>query len=81
MWNCFWVGVLSCSLFACTYYRVSDPASGRVYYTNQVKRYDQSGSIGFEDKRTGQHVTLSSSEYETITENEYKRAIKNLDLP
>lgn len=63
------------SLTAC-HYRVTDPASGRVYYTNEIKRYDQSGSIKFKDKLTGQHITLSSSEYEELSEKEFKHQIE-----
>lgn len=73
--------MLAGALWACTYYRVKDPVSQREYYTDNLKRYDQSGAIGFKDKRTGQHITLGSSEYEKITENEYHRAIKGVDSP
>ena len=63
------------SLTAC-HYRVTDPASGRVYYTDNIKRYDQSGSIRFKDKLTGQRVTLSSSEYEQLSDKEFKLQLK-----
>lgn len=63
------------SLTAC-HYRVTDPASGRVYYTTEIKRYDKSGSIGFKDKLTGKHVTLSSSEYEELSDKEFKLQLK-----
>ena len=69
---------LSLMLPAC-YYRVTDPVSGRDYYTDNIKRYDQSGAISFKDKRTGQHVTLSSSEYEQISSDEYKDQIASID--
>lgn len=59
------------SMTAC-HYRVTDPGSGRVYYTNNIKRYKQSGTIKFKDKLTGQHVTLSSSEYEDLSDKEFK---------
>ena len=54
------------SLTAC-HYRVTVPGSDRVYYTTHFKRYKQSGTIKFKDKLTGQHVTLSSSEYEELS--------------
>lgn len=59
------------SMTACNY-RVTDPGSGRVYYTNNIKHYKQSGTIRFKDKLTRQNVTLSSSEYEELSAKEFK---------
>jgi len=66
------------SLTAC-HYRVTNPETGHVYYTDNIKRYDQSGSIGFKDMLTGQHVTLDSSEYEEISEKEFKLQLKEAE--
>lgn len=63
------------SLTAC-HYRVTEPASGRVYYTDNIKRYKQSGTIKFKDKLTGQHVTLGSSELEELSDKEFKLQLK-----
>jgi hypothetical protein len=42
-----------------TYYRVTDPNSGRVYYTEEVKRSAQ-GSVQFRDAKSGADVTPAS---------------------
>ena len=46
----------------CTrYYQVTDPASGREYYTSGIKR-GRGGFIRFRDLRDQREVTLQSSE-------------------
>ncbi|HEU5283491.1 MAG TPA: hypothetical protein VFU53_06745 [Burkholderiales bacterium] len=60
-------------LSACgTYYRVTDPASGREYYTSDVDRDDT--TVTFEDARTGRDVTLQSSEVSKISKDDYRAA-------
>ena len=60
-------------LSACgSYYRVTDPASGREYYTSDIDRDDT--TVTFEDARTGEDVTLQSSEVGTISKDDYKAA-------
>jgi hypothetical protein len=58
-----------------TYYRVTDPASSRQYYTTDVDK-NRDGSIEFDDAMTGSEVTLQSSEIKTISKDEYKAAVK-----
>ena len=61
--------------FGCTkYYKVTDPTSDKTYYTNKIKQRG-SGAIKIEDERTGNKVTLQSSEIEKITENQFNRAL------
>lgn len=61
------------SLSACTsYYRVTDPASGREYYTHDVDRHGS--TVRFEDAQTGTDVTLQSSEVNEISKNEFRSA-------
>jgi hypothetical protein len=55
-----------------TYYRVTDPASGRKYYTDEVKR--SNGSARFKDHVTGAEVNLPASEVLEVKEDEYKKA-------
>jgi hypothetical protein len=60
-------------LAACgSYYRVTDPASGREYYTSDIDRDDT--TVTFEDARTGEDVTLHSSEVGKVSEDDYKAA-------
>ena len=60
----------------CThYYRVSDPAGTRLYYTTDIDRTD-AGAIKIRDEKTGADVTLQSSEVKEISRDEYEAALK-----
>ena len=54
-----------------TYYRVTDPQSGKAYYTTKIKKL-RSGSAEFVDAKSGQSVTLQSSEVQKISKEQYK---------
>ncbi len=54
-----------------TYYRVSDQATGRVYYTTDFDRTD-SGAVVFEDSKTRSKVTLQSSEVNEVSRSDYE---------
>jgi hypothetical protein len=61
-------------LFAtgCTsYYRVTDPTTGREYYTTQLDEKD-SGAATLKDARTGRTVNLQNSEIAQISKEEYE---------
>jgi len=65
--------VVSMLAGGCTkYYQVSDPSTGRVYYTTGLKDTG-GGSIQLKDERTGGEVTIQNSEVKTITKDEYDR--------
>ena len=57
-----------------TYYRVTDPASGKEYYTTNVKDKGRSGAVKITDDKSGSSVTLQSSEVREISEDEYTAA-------
>lgn len=57
-----------------TYYRVTDPASGKEYYTTKVDEKGKSGAVKIRDDKSGSSVTLQSSEVREISEDEYKQA-------
>lgn len=57
-----------------TYYRVTDPASGKEYYTTKVDEKGKSGAVKIRDDKSGSSVTLQSSEVREISEEEYKAA-------
>ena len=55
----------------CTnYYRVTDPTTGKTYYTTKVGNAG-SGVIKIKDEKTGSMVTLQTSEVKEISEDEY----------
>ncbi len=58
-----------------TYYRVSDPAGTKEYYTTKIKE-SKSGSITFTDKKSGSVVNLHSSEIKEISGDEFEAGIK-----
>ena len=53
-----------------SYYKVTDPNTQAVYYTNNLQR-QQSGVVVLKDARTGQEVTLPASRVEKITKEQY----------
>jgi hypothetical protein len=53
------------------YYRVTDPESGKTYYTNKVERVWQGGALNFEDAQSGNSVTLQNTEVKELSEGEF----------
>jgi len=68
------VVLLTLSLAACAhYYKVTDAASGKVFYTQCV---DHKGSaVEFKDAQTGGAVTLQNSEITKIDKQAYETAV------
>jgi hypothetical protein len=62
-------------------YRVTDPASGKTYYTTQVNEAGRAGAVKIKDERTGSMVTLQSSEVKEISEEEYEAGLKAVPPP
>ena len=59
-------------LSGCTsYYRVTDPSTGRTYYTTSMKKKGD-GAVQLRDGRTGQEVTIQNSEVAKVTKEEYE---------
>jgi uncharacterized protein YceK len=54
-----------------TYYRVTDPGSGRAYYTEKVER--KNGTVMFKDAATGAEVTMTSSVVLEVSSGEFKK--------
>jgi len=60
----------------CTsHYRVTDPASGKEYYTTKVSDAGRGGAVKIKDDRTGSTVTLQSSDVKEISGDEYDAGI------
>ena len=57
-----------------TYYQVTDPHSGKVYYADKIKE-QKGGAIKLEDGRTGHTITLQNSEVKEISKDAYKAAL------
>ncbi len=56
------------------YYRVTDPQSGKEYYTQEVNTIG-GGAVKIKDYRTGSTVTLQNSEVKEITDREFQRGL------
>jgi hypothetical protein len=61
-------GVLLAGLAGCgsTYYKVTDPTSGRVYYTTGYQDLGYGQGTRFTDLKTGSQVTLTSTDIKKI---------------
>jgi hypothetical protein len=66
------LAVAGCS----SHYRVTDPASGKTYYTTKINDAGRAGAVKIKDDRTGSTVTLQSSEVKEISADEYEAGLK-----
>jgi uncharacterized protein YceK len=57
-----------------SYYKVTDPTSQRVYYTEEVERPGKGTTIMFKDAKTGAEVTLPASEVIEVSSEEFGKA-------
>ena len=70
----FAVVVFSVMLVGCAhYYKVSDPSTGKAYYTEDVKR--NGSAVEFKDEQTGGVVTLQNSNVQEIEKSEYEQGV------
>jgi hypothetical protein len=65
-----------CAAGCTTYYRVSDQATGRVYYTTDYDRTD-SGAVIFEDAKTRHKITLQSSDINEVSRTDFEAGRRN----
>ena len=70
---CLCVGLLVVGC-ASNYYRVTDPQSGKEYYTQEVEG-SKGGAVKLKDARSGSSITLQNSEVKEISEKEYKTGL------
>ena len=57
-----------------TYYKVKDPQTGNVYYTEKVD-YISGGAVRMFDARTGSMVTIQNSEVKEIGSDEFQKGL------
>jgi hypothetical protein len=70
------IGGLTMLIAGCTnYYRVTDPRTGKAYYTTKVDA-SKGGAVKIKDEKTGSMVTLQSSEVKEISKDEYKAGMR-----
>ena len=54
-----------------TYYKVTDPTTGKTYYTTELKQKGN-GSASLKDGRTGNTVNLQNSEISKVSKHDYE---------
>ena len=65
------VCLLALSAAGCTkYYKVTDPTTGKTYFTTDLKR-SSTGGVVLKDGRTGNTVNIQNSESNEITKEEF----------
>jgi hypothetical protein len=65
------VGTFAMSVLGCTsYYQVTDPTSGKTYYTEDM--YQERGAVHLKDGKTGNAVTVQNSEVRSISKEEFE---------
>jgi hypothetical protein len=69
------VGLVVAVLGGCGHYIVTEPDSGKTYYTRHINRNLGNKVITFVDADTGAKVTLSESEVRKITKDEFDNAV------
>ncbi len=74
-------GLIAVAAGCASYYKVTDPASGKAYYTTKVNEAGQAGAVKFEDEKTGSTVTLQSSEVKEISSDEFKAGLSSAATP
>jgi hypothetical protein len=70
---------LLCAGGCTTYYKVTDPTTGRSYYTTELQ-HKGSGAATLKDARTGNRVNLQNSEVQTISKEAFESG-KNTPPP
>jgi hypothetical protein len=69
-------GLITIAAGCTSYYRVTDPASGKSYYTTKVDEAGRAGAVKIKDEKTGSTVTLQSSEVKEISKDEFKAGLE-----
>lgn len=60
----------------CTYYQITDPHSGKVYYTtNWDSKGKESGVIVFKDAASGSKVTLANHEVRKVSQRKWEASV------
>jgi hypothetical protein len=55
------------------YYKVTDPGSGKSYYTTEVNR--SGGAVVFKDAQTGAETTMQNSQVLEIDKDQFQKGV------
>jgi hypothetical protein len=64
-----------------SYYKVTEPGSGKEFYTQEVSRRAMSGTVEFKDAKTGATTTLQNSQVLEIDKKTYEAGLKAASAP
>ena len=65
------LALVFCAGGCTTYYKVTDPTTGRAYYTTELQ-HKNNGAATLKDARTGNKVNLQNSEVQTISKEQFE---------
>ena len=71
------VAVTGCA----SYYKVTEPASGKEFYTKEVSRKIGGSAIEFKDAKTGATTTLQNSQVLEIDKKTYEAGLSAAKAP
>lgn len=60
----------------CAHYQITDPTTGRTYYSADAQRAPYSGAVVFTDAKTGETLTLQNTQLKQISREEFERAVR-----
>jgi hypothetical protein len=72
-----WIVVILGASLACggaKYYTVKDPSTGKVYYSEDIKK-KEGGAVTLTDAKTSSTVTIQNSEVTEVSEQTYKQGL------
>jgi hypothetical protein len=64
-----------------SYYKVTEPASGKEFYTQEVSRTFGGGAVEFKDAKTGAMTTLQNSQVLEIDKDAYEAGLSAAKAP
>jgi hypothetical protein len=69
------LGMLTLVSGCTNYYKVTDPHSGKTYYTTKIEKAKKSGALKLTDERSGETVTVQNSELKEVSKDEYNAGL------
>ncbi len=63
---------LLCAAGCTNYYRVTDPTTGKEYYTTDLEK-KKSGAATLKDAKTGNTINLQNSEIAEVSKDEFEK--------
>jgi hypothetical protein len=64
-----------------SYYKVTDPTSGKEFYTQEVSRKLTGGAVEFKDAKSGAATTLQNSQVLEIDKKTYEAGLAAAKTP